>query len=187
MLKKEKKRKKTLNTETPNDTFLKSNFEKWSKHFFFSNIPNYKWPPDAGVWKYDCGWFSLFLRNLKIKEVRSTQGRDARNTAHVMTSLVDLPEASRWTHPETKHLIGGAPRESVCKPKRNIILLVCFKSPWEVFCKPWTFPVEMASPMEPRSLPPKEQAGSVLGCRMEGRCLGIWCNLGEVNSSKNES
>lgn len=41
--------------------------------------------------------------------------------------------------------------------------------------------------VESHSLPPKKQAGSVLGHRMEGRCLGIWCNLGEVNSSKNES
>ena len=57
--------------------------------------------------------------------------------------------------------------------KEPVILLVCLKSPWEELENLRHFPVETASTVEPRSLPPKEQAGSVLGRRMEGRCLGI--------------
>lgn len=33
--------------------------------FFPPNNPNYKWPPDAGVWKYDCGLFYFVFKKPK--------------------------------------------------------------------------------------------------------------------------
>lgn len=83
--------------------------------------------------------FSLFLRNLKIKEITSTQGRNARNTAHVVTSRVDCQKLrdERTQKPDISS--GGTARACAQTQNELVILWVCLKCPWEELCEPQTF------------------------------------------------
>ena len=64
--------------------------------------------------------------------------------------------------PETERVPRGGPQETRANPKGTCNSPDVFQTRGECSVSLGHFPGETASTMEPRSLPPKEQAGSVL-------------------------